>query len=183
MLKLLMKIVLSLFVLVFLAALLFPIIYKDKIVAKLHSTIDSSVNAKITFGDVDLGIIRSFPNLSLQINDLVVVGVDSFATDTLANIQEFNLVIDIMSVIKAEQIKIKKLNLDHSILFFKVLKSGKANWDIAKTDTTQKEPSADTTTNFKIALKSYSITSSTIIYDDQSLSFYTELKDINHEGL
>lgn len=171
-----------LIVLVFAAAVTLPIIYKDEIKAKLKTTINDNVNAEINYGDFKLSLIRSFPNLSFIMEDLLVVGVDSFKNDTLANIKELNVVIDIMSVINGETIKIKSLDLEHADLKFKVLQSGKANWDIAKADTTTTAPADTTPTNFSIALKSYSLNNSSIIYDDKSLTFYTALTNVNHSG-
>lgn len=172
-----------LIVLFFAAAIALPIIYKDDIIAKVKSTINDNVNAEVKFGDFSVSLLRSFPNLSFSMENLMVAGVDSFKNDTLANIGELYVVVDIMSVINKETIKIKSLELDQAKLNFVVLKSGKANWDIAKTDTTKLEIPADTTaTNFSIALKSYSIKNSTLVYDDQSLSFYTKLHNLNHTG-
>ncbi len=171
-----------LIVLVFAAAIALPIIYKDDIIAKVKTTINENVNAEVKFGDFSLSIIRSFPNLSFSMENLVVAGVDSFKNDTLANIKELNVVVDIMSVINGETIKIKSLNLDHADLKFKVLQSGKANWDIAKADTSTAAPADTTPTSFSIALKSYSLTNSSIVYDDKSLTFYTALTNVNHSG-
>lgn len=171
-----------LIVLVFAAAVALPIIYKDDIIAKVKTTINDNVNAEVKFGDFSLSIIRSFPNLSFSMENLMVVGVDSFKNDTLANIKELNVVVDIMSVINGETIKIKSLSLDHADLKFKVLQSGKANWDIAKVDTSIAVPADTTPTNFSIALKSYSLTNSSIVYDDKSLTFYTALINVNHSG-
>ena len=54
-------------------------------------------------------------------------------------LENLYVVVDIMSVINKETIKIKSIELDEARLNFVVLKSGKANWDIAKVDTTQVE--------------------------------------------
>lgn len=172
-----------LFVLFFAAAITLPIIYKDDIIAKVKSTINDNVNANVKFGDFSVSLLRSFPNLSFTMENLTVAGVDSFKNDTLADVAELYVVVDIMSVINKETIKIKSLELDKAKLNFVVLKSGKANWDIAKVDTTKVEVPEDTAaTNFSIALKSYAIKNSTLVYDDQSLAFYTKLQNLNHTG-
>jgi hypothetical protein len=169
-------------VLFFAAAITLPIIYKDDIIAKVKSTINESVNADVSFGDFNVSLIRSFPNLSFSMENLMVVGVDSFKNDTMANIQDFKVVVDLMSVINGGTIKIKSLDLNHADLKFKVLQSGKANWDIAKADTTTVTTTDTAASNFKIALKSYSLKNSSIVYDDKSLTFYTALKNVNHSG-
>ena len=169
-------------VLFFAAAITLPIIYKDDIIAKVKTTINENVNAEVKFGDFSLSLIRSFPNLSFSMEDLTVVGIDSFKNDTMANIKDFNVVVDLMSVINGGTIKIKSLNLDHADLKFVVLQSGKANWDIAKTDTTAVSNEDTSTTSFSIALNSYTLKNSSIVYDDKSLTFYTALKNVNHSG-
>ncbi len=172
-----------LIVLVLAAAVALPIIYKDDIIAKVKSSINENVNADVKFGDFSLSLFRSFPDLSFRMENLSVAGIDSFQNDTLANIKELDIVLDIMTVINNETIKIKSLKLNHADLKFKVLASGKANWDIAKVDTTKTTLPEDTsTTKFSIALKSYALENSNIIYDDASLGFFTQLKNVNHSG-
>ncbi|WP_448635503.1 hypothetical protein [Pedobacter panaciterrae] len=64
------------------------------------------------------------------------MGIDSFAKDTLANIKQLQLNVNLMSVIKGEKYEIKSINLEEPKILAKVLKSGQANWDIAKKDST-----------------------------------------------
>jgi hypothetical protein len=169
-------------VLVLAAAIVIPIIFKDDIIAKVKTTINDNLTAKVEFGDFSLSILRSFPNLSFAMEDISVAGTDSFANDTLANIKELYVVVDIMSVIRGESIKIRSFRLDEPVILAKVLPSGRANWDIAKPDTSAAAPADTSTSSFNIALKSYEIRKGHIIYDDQSLGFYTELKNMNHTG-
>ena len=183
MIKTIVKVLASLLVILLAAAFVLPINYKDDIIAKVKTTVNDNVNAKVSFGDFSLSLFRNFPHLSFSMENVMVVGVDSFANDTLANIKELNAVIDIMSVINGDKIEINKINLDAANLNIIVLPSGKANWDIAKTDTSAITDPVDTsTTSFNIALNSYSLTNSNIIYDDRSLTFYTSLKNVNHIG-
>lgn len=162
------------------AAVCVPLLFKDKIVAKVKSSINESVNAKVDFKDFDLTILSSFPNLGLRLNNLTVIGVDSFATDTLANIEQLQVNVNLMSVIKGETYEIRSVELDKPSIYAKVLKSGKANWDIAKPDSSA-TPSTEPTT-FKAALKKYSINEGKVVYDDASLGFYMALENLNHSG-
>lgn len=180
--KIIFKILAGIIILFFLAAFLIPIIYKDEIVAKVKTTVNDNINAKVSFGDFSLSFFKSFPNLTFSMEDVMVIGVDSFATDTLANIKELNTIVDIMSIINSEQIVINSIKLNKANLNIIVLQSGKANWDIAKADTTKTEIADTTTTSFNIELSSYELINSNIIYDDRSLTFYTSLKNVNHKG-
>ncbi len=159
-----------------------PFFFKDTIINKVKGTINESLNAKVNFEDLDLTLISSFPQLGIQLNDLQVIGIDSFATDTLANIKHLQLNLNLMSVIKGEKYEINEVKLDEPKIYAKVLKSGKANWDIVKADSTETSPKDTSSSDFKAALKRYSIKNGNIIYDDSSLDFYMALNNVNHSG-
>lgn len=159
-----------------------PYLFKDKIVASVKTAINKNVNANVNFKDVDVSILSTFPNLGIQLNDLVVIGVDSFANDTLANIKTLELNLNLMSVINGETYQINSVNLLEPNIYAKVLKSGKANWDIMKVDSTQTTPADTAKTTFNASLQKYSIQKGNIIYDDASLGFYMDIKDVNHTG-
>lgn len=158
-----------------------PLFFKKEIDAKLKSTINNNVKAKVDFTDFDLSLLSSFPNLGIKINNLTIVGIDSFAKDTLANVKQLQLNVNLLSVIKGETYQIKSIDLSEPIIYAKVLKSGQANWDIMKKDSSS--TSADTAkTTFKAALQKYAIEKGNITYDDAALNFFMELKNVNHTG-
>ncbi|PWS32918.1 AsmA-like C-terminal region-containing protein [Pedobacter paludis] len=173
--------ILALFAILFVAAAVIPTFFKKEIDAKIKSTINKSVNAKVDFKDLDLSLISTFPNLGIKINNLMIIGVDSFAKDTLANVKQLQLNVDLLSVLKGETYKIKSINLDQPNILAKVLKSGKANWDIMKKDSASS--TADTAkTAFKVALQKYAIEKGRIVYDDASLNFFMEIDSLDHTG-
>ena len=61
------------------------------------------------FGDIDLSLFKSFPDFYLSMEELSVHGVGEFEEIKLAEIQEIDLVIDLMSVINGESIQLKKI--------------------------------------------------------------------------
>ncbi|WP_421945786.1 AsmA-like C-terminal region-containing protein [Pedobacter sp.] len=174
-------IVVSLFVLLLAAAAAVPMFFKKEIDAKIKSSINANVNAKVDFKALDLSLISSFPNVGIKINNLSVIGIDSFDKDTLANVKQLQLNVNLLSVLKGETYQINSVNLEEPNIFAKVLKSGKANWDIMKPDSAQTTAESKPTT-FKAALQKYSIEQGTVIYDDASLGFYMKLDSLNHTG-
>lgn len=163
------------------AAASLPYFFKDQIVAKVKSVINEKVNAKVDFKEFDLTLISSFPKMGIELNDLSVVGIDSFAQDTLANIKQLQLDLNLMSVIKGETYEINAVSLNEPTILAKVLKSGKANWDIMKPDSTAK-PTDTASAPFKAALEKYSIKDGKITYDDASLNFFLQADKLNHTG-
>ena len=170
--------IIFLILLVLLIAL--PFMFKGKIMTLIKEEANKNLNAKVDFADVDLSLIRSFPNFSITINNLSIVNVAPFQGDTLLFAKDFNTVVDVMSVISGDQIRIRKVIVDNAIVNCLVNAEGKANWDIAKPSAgpeTASEPSA-----FKANLNYYAIKNSHIVYDDKTLPFRIVLEDMNHEG-
>ena len=179
--KVLKKIIKYFFILLVVLILLLiavPFIFKDKIIEYAKTEINNNLNAKVDFGEIDLGIFSSFPNLTLDLNKLIVIGVDEFEKDTLVTFDRLSTDLDLLSVF-GDQIKIRSIELQNPNVHVKVLKGGKANWDIMK-------PSIDTTgttedtaaTHFKLALKRFEIINGNVIYDDNDLGFWMQMENM-----
>jgi len=171
----------ALIVVVFSAAAVIPMFFKKEIDAKIKSSINKSVNAQVDFKDLDLSLISSFPNLGIKINDLSILGIDSFAKDTLANVKQLELNVNLWSVVSGDTYEIKSINLEEPDIYARVLKSGKANWDIMRADAAG-VPGDTSKTAFKVALQKYAIENGKVVYDDASLGFFMQLDSLNHSG-
>ena len=166
---------------VLLAAIIsLPFIFKDKIVTKIKEEANKNLNAKLDFGDFDLSLIRSFPDFKFTIKNLSIVGMNEFAGDTLIVSDEIMLNINLMSVINGSQYKINSIVLNNPSILAKVLKDGKANWDITKADSSAAAPTEESAP-FKMTLKNFEIISGNIVYDDAEMGFKTILKNMNHQ--
>ncbi|PLX01134.1 MAG: hypothetical protein C0594_14225, partial [Marinilabiliales bacterium] len=62
--------------------MLTPVLFKDKLVEIAKQEINNQVNASIEFGEFDLSVFRSFPDLNFQIHDVKAIGKDDFENDT-----------------------------------------------------------------------------------------------------
>jgi hypothetical protein len=176
----------SLIALVVAAALILPAIYKDDIKAKIDSEIAKSVNAHV-FYDIDkfsISMFRNFPNFTLTAGNFGIVGKDEFKGDTLTSIKEFNVVVDLMSVVSGDQLKINGIYLNTPRIFAKVLKNGKASWDIAKPDTiaTTPDQAPEKASKFAIKIKEWKIENGYILYNDKLTPTYAEISGLNHSG-
>ncbi len=170
------------FVLVIVALVAIPYVFKDKINAAIKDAINKEVNAKVDYANYDVSLFRSFPNFSFGLNGLSVTGIDEFKGDTLLAVKSVQVSIDIMSVIKGEQYKILYLGLIEPDIDAERTKEGKANWDIMKpsSDTTQSVPT--TLTKFSLQIKKYQIEKADITYNDKQGGTYAEIENLNFEG-
>lgn len=157
-----------------------PFIFKDKIIAFVKEEANKQLNAKVDFGEFDLTLLSSFPAFTLSINNVSVANVGDFAGDSLLSVKNLSATVDLMSVIKGDQYKIRSVSLDNARIMAKVLANGKANWDITKPDTAAATATAAEPTKFKMNLKKLELKNARIVYDDASLGVYSALENFNY---
>lgn len=171
----------AIFIVILIILISIPFLFKDQIVNLIRETANENLNAKLDFSDADLTFISTFPNLTLTINDLSVDGIDEFDGVTLAKIDQTTLKLDFWEALFGDQYQVDEVELDNPVLYIKVLADGKANYDIAKTDSTVVEEEAPTSP-FKFALEHYKVNNGDITYNDQLYATYVHLSNLEHEG-
>lgn len=157
-----------------------PFLFKDKLIKRAKDEANNNLNTKVDFGNFDLSIISSFPDFRFSIDNVSVVGVGEFEKDTLAYIKNLRTNVNMMSLIKGDQIKIKDIIINEPHINAMVMHSGKANWDITK-------PSIDTTkhvadiskTKFKLSLKNFEIKKAQITYNDMKGNMSAAIHDFD----
>jgi hypothetical protein len=163
-----------------------PIVFKGKIKRTIDEHIDQNINGHVWYNasSFQLSLFNHFPDLSVSISDIGLLShVKEFKGDTLFAASEFNLSLDIMSVISGDQIKIKGITLNKPEIKTIINKDGKSSWDIFKTDTSS-QPSSQPEQPSKvgIAVDKWEINDATIIYDDHTMPLYVKLNHFNHSG-
>lgn len=177
--------ILVLVVLVIAAAITLPMIFEDELVALTKQEINKNVRAKVDFADLDLSLLRSFPDLNLSLSDFTVEGIDQFEGIPLASGKTLDFGLDLMSVIKGKgAIDINSVHLNEPKVNILVLSDGSANYDIAvPTDERIQETASETDySSMVIKLDEYSITNGSFTYDDRSADTYVFAENINHSG-
>ena len=177
----------SFFALLLLAAALLPIIFKDDIRAAIDKEIKASINAHVYYNTEAFGVtlFKNFPNITATVGEFGIAGIDKFEGDTLLDVKQFEITLDIMSVISGDKINIVSVLLDQPNIKVFVLEDGSANYDIAKDTGDAPEPEEENTEPGKpldIGIQKWTIQEANILYDDLSLPFYIILVGMNHEG-
>jgi hypothetical protein len=167
---------LSLIVLAFLV----PLLFKGKIVKLVKAEINNNIEAKVEFKDVSLSLFRHFPKLSIGLEDISIAGIREFEKDTLLSAKRVDASVDLWSVISGSDMKVYGVYLQSPRIHALVNKTGKANWEITKEDTTASTGSKSS--DFKIQLEKYSIEDGYIFYKDESSDMQLEIAGLDHEG-
>jgi uncharacterized protein involved in outer membrane biogenesis len=171
----------GIFILVILVILIItPFLFKGKITSLIKEEIDKNVKARVEFSGVSLSLLRNFPDLTVSIKNLKVIGVEDFEQDTLVSMNNFRLTLELMSVIKGDAIGVKSILLDSPVLLTKVLADGQANWDIMiETDEGEEEIITEEESPLVVKLKNFVIKNGKVVYDDASMDVYVCVDDFN----
>ncbi len=177
----------SLLVVLFGILLSLPYFFKNDIKAAIDKELATSVNADINF-DIDnfsVSLFPNFPNLTVGIQDFSVVGRDNFAGKALFSTQNFEVVLNLKKIIFDDQMSVQSILLDQPVIWIKVLASGKANYDIAIPSEEVEEieeDSGEPSEPFNMSIDKWQIIGGDITYDDETIPFLMEIKDLNHTG-
>ena len=166
----------------FVAALLIPVLFKKQITELVKKEINKNLVAKVDFKDVSLSLFRHFPKISISLNELSVVGTNEFAKDTLIASKTLDASVNLISALKGKDIKVYGVFLESPRIHALVNKDGKANWDIARPDGDTTSSPDTTASQFKMNLQRYAIKNGYLHYKDETAGISTEIANFDHEG-
>ncbi|MEL0645282.1 AsmA-like C-terminal region-containing protein [Olleya sp. Ti.3.14] len=162
-----------------------PFIFQSQIKDMVRNYINESVNAKVTFDDVDLSFMRSFPQANVTLDNLTITNVAPFENDTLAKVQILSLDMSIKELFKnasEEPIIINSIAIDNAFINLKTNKDGAANWDIAKASDTPSSNNNSSSDGFVFDIENYGITNSAFNYLDETNNTIFKITNLNHSG-
>ena len=155
-----------------------PFAFKGKITTVAKEKINGMLNAKVDFKDVNISFLRSFPNVSVKLEDFHIIGNGEFARDTLVQSEDIDLVLNLNSFFSDKGYELRRLQFNNTKVFAHVLPNGKANWSIMKEDSTK---APDTTAmSFNLKLKDFVIKNADVTYWDEAGNMKAVLKNLNH---
>ncbi len=182
MLKKILKIIGIVLLLLVISAFAIPYFFKDQIKAKILTSINEKVDAKVAFADADLSLFRNFPNASVSIEKLSIINKAPFEGDTLVAFDELNLKMSIKELFKGdnEPINIDGISSKNGLINIIFNKDGIGNYDIALKDKNNIEDEKSKPLSLKI--KDYSVENFKFKYYDEKSKIKMVLDSINHEG-
>ncbi len=170
------------FLLVLIALISIPIIFKDDIKELVIKEANKSLLADLSLGEFDLTFISTFPNMTIKLVDMKLSGRNEFKGVDLVNIKEFTAHVGFWSVIGGDKVEISEINLDKPSFDVRILSNGKANYDIVKPDSIKTPEEKSEPSKFELKLNEYSINNANIRYDDQPGDMFTEIVNMTHSG-
>ena len=166
---------------ILLLLILTPMLFKSKIEAVVKEKVNEEVHATVDWSKFSLSFFRGFPDLSINLHQVSVVGVESFEGDTLAGLQRFELRVNPFSAFR-KNMEVKSILLERPLISALVLEDGSANWEISETviGEDEAEESAEAT-SMSVSLKRFAITEGRIYYVDETSDMHVSLEGFHME--
>ena len=182
MLKKILKIVGIVLVVLVASVFAIPYFFKDQIKAKITEAINEKVDAKVSFADADLSLLKNFPKATVTLDKLLIINKAPFEGDTLVSLGELNLKMSIKELFKGkeEAMKIEGITSKNGFINIIFNKDGIGNFDIALKDN---KPKADGKSDpMLLKIKKYQIENFKFQYFDESSQVRMVIDSLNHEG-
>ena len=180
---------------IFILLLVIPFFVKEKAGDIVKMVAKEYVSVKVDFSDLDISLIRHFPNASISIDDLNITGSAPFDNETLVSANRIEVVVNMMSIFSEEGYEVKHIILDTPNVNAIVNSNGITNWDIMKNngeveeiediediDSEEVEVEIEETTEsspFKLQLKKFSIENANIAYNDSTSNMNFSIVNLN----
>ncbi len=172
------------------AALVVPMLFKGKIVEIVKHEANEMLTARLDFADLDISLLRHFPNASLELKGLTLVGTERFEGDTIVAAERISMVVNLMSLFGDSGFEVSKIILDAPGVHARKLADGAVNWDVMKPaeEPAEEAPEAEAEeaggSAFKLSIRDFRISDAVIRYEDDStrMSFSTEPLSLRLQG-
>lgn len=182
------KILATLVALLLIFALVAPMVLKGRIGEIVKSEANKMLTATLDFEDLDISLLRNFPNASVGLEGLTLVsGVEPFVGDTIVAAERISVVVNLASLFGDEGFEVRRVLLDAPLIHGRKSPEGAVNWDVMKpteepaeevTETETVETDAEPST-FRLALRDVTIRDAVLRYDDDSTRMYASITPLN----
>lgn len=166
-----LKITATVVAVVLVVAIVTPLLLRGKIGDIVKREANAMLAARLDFEKLDISLLRNFPNASLNLKGLTLVGTDRFEGDTIVAARRITVVVNLMSLVGDEGFEVRKIILASPALHAHKLADGAVNWDVMKpsepADTTAAEKSAPS--SFRLSVRDFRLTDAVIRYEDDSM--------------
>ena len=183
MLKKILKITGIVLLVLVIALVSIPFLFKDKIQQMVVNTINDNLDATVAFEDIDLSLLKNFPNANVTINELSIINKAPFAGDTLLYSGEINLKMSVKELFKGENepMNIESFSSKNANINILFDKNGLGNFDIALKDKSKEEEKSDSKP-FAMNIQNYEFENLKFKFFDAGSKVKLVIDSLNHTG-
>ena len=169
--KKIVKIAVIAVVVILAIALIAPAALRGKIADIVKREANAMLAARLDFENLDISLLRHFPNASVELKGLTLVGVDRFEGDTIVAARRISVVVNLMSLFGDSGFEVTKVILASPAVHAHKLADGAVSWDVMKPSEAPAEevPAEEPApSSFRLSVRDFRISDAAIRYEDDS---------------
>lgn len=169
--KKIVRIAVAAVVVILAIALIAPVALRGKIADMVKREANAMLAARLDFEKLDISLLRHFPNASVDLKGLTLVGVDRFEGDTIVAARRISVVVNLMSLFGDGGFEVTKVILASPEVHAHKLADGAVNWDVMKPSDAPAEetPAVESApSSFRLSVRDFRISDAAIRYEDDS---------------
>ena len=179
--------IVGIILLIFIAILIaVPFVLESKIDAIVQNYADENLDADLSFDDVSLSLISSFPSAEVSVENLKIVNRAPFKDETLATAKALSFEMPLGELFKGsdEPLVVNEIIADELLLTLKTNKNGTTNYDIVKQDeeASTASESEEQSSGFSFDIQNYELSNSAFTYIDEGSNTSLYATEVNHNG-
>lgn len=162
-----------------------PFLFKDKIKSMVTKAINEQVDATVAFEDVSLSLFKNFPMANISVDKLSIINKAPFEGDTLVYMGNIDLTMSVKELFKGEgePMNLESLSTKDGIINILINKDGVGNFDIALKSDEEDTPGDDSESKpFALNMQDYKIENLRFKYFDEGSKIKMVIDSLNHEG-
>ena len=170
------------------AAVAFPFVFKERILAAVKEEINKSLIVRVDFEDLNLSLFRRFPDVAVGLTNYSITGTGVFEDIALAEGELLDIEVDLSSFWDSEKpMRVNSIHLQKPSIKVYVLEDGSTNYDIFAPDTIRYDsvtgaPIPEEPTPFEVFLEEYSVEDARILYQDATYGLFVQCDGLHHRG-
>ena len=162
------------------ALLLAPFLLKDRVIELVERQVSERLEATVSFEDVDLSLLSTFPALTVEVVGLEVVGAGEFEGVTLASAQSLRAGVDLRTLVRDDQLLIESAAIRQPEIYLLVNADGAANYDIVKAADEEDTKAEDAPEALTLRLQQFEVSGGRMEYDAPGAEVL--LDGLEHQG-
>ncbi|WP_431158897.1 AsmA-like C-terminal region-containing protein [Winogradskyella poriferorum] len=177
--------IIGILILLFIAILItIPFLLESKIDTIVRNYVKENLNADLSFDDVSLSLISSFPKAEVNVENLKITNRSPFKDETLATAKSIALEMPIKQLFSGndEPLTVNEIIANDVLLTIISNKNGSVNYDIIKDQNNTESNIKDKSSGFSFDIEHYEINNSAFTYIDEATNTEFHATEINHYG-
>ena len=136
------------------------------------------VTCQTELGKADLTLFKTFPNVGIDIENVALINpMVGSASDTLANINDLTMVLDLKKLLKEKEIVIRKCILEDAFVNLYTDSIGNNNFDVFKTK--EDNDTIKTTFDYLVDIEAVKLKNTDLIYTDDRNAMTAQSQGLN----